>query len=101
MELHIVKVDILQIYHVHELVAKKFSKIVKKGHNCTKKGTLVKAGVRIETLGIEDVGRVEDPTSIARPCKTPKWVRSLVPAESYEKCLEEELPPQAFHVSPA
>ena len=61
-------------------------------------GAPAKTCVRIETLGIEDAGRVGDPTSIARPCKNPKGVRSLVPAESYEKCLEEELPPQAFHV---
>ena len=31
-------------------------------------GTLAKTCVRVGTLGIEDAGRVGDPTSIARPC---------------------------------
>ena len=39
----------------------------------------------------EDAGRVEDPTSMLRPCKNPAGVRSLVIAKSNGKCLEEEL----------
>ena len=36
------------------------------------------------TLRIEDAGRVEDPTSIVRPCKSPIGGRSLVQAVSSE-----------------
>ena len=35
-------------------------------------------------ISIEDAGRVGDPTSIARPCKNPAGVRSLVPTEANE-----------------
>ena len=45
----------------------------------------------IPGISVEDAGRVENPTSIERPCKNHIGVRSLVHTEANEKCLEEEL----------
>ncbi|MBQ6279470.1 MAG: hypothetical protein IJK68_07105 [Muribaculaceae bacterium] len=50
-------------------------------------------------MDIEDAGRVEDPTSIVRPCKNPEGVRSLDLAVSNEMCPDGELPRWAPQVS--
>ena len=41
----------------------------------------------IPGISVEEAWRVEDPISMARPCKNPCGVRSLVPTEVNEKCL--------------
>ena len=48
---------------------------------------------------IEDAGRVGDPTSLVRPCKTIEDGRSLVLTVSNGMCIEDELLRQASHVS--
>ena len=42
-------------------------------------------------VSIEDAGRVEDPTSLVRPCKTIVDGRSLVTVSQRTMCIEDEL----------